>query len=154
MKRIISFIKTLSLLEIILLTVIFLALGYLLRLNQEISNRYQVCGETLILEVADTPEKRAKGLSKRDYLKTGHGMLFINPTTQVMKFWMKNTKIPLDIAFFDVDGQLINYKSMKVPENPTILSIYESKAPAKYAVETNIGFFSEENSKNCYLEIK
>lgn len=58
-------------------------------------------GVTIQAEIADTPQKRATGLMYRDHLKKDHGMLFIFDQPQAWTFWMKNTKIALDLIWLD-----------------------------------------------------
>ena len=62
----------------------------------------------LNVELADTPAERARGLMFRQSLGESEGMLFVFEKPETPSFWMKNTKIPLSIAFFDEDKKLIN----------------------------------------------
>ena len=97
---------------------------------------------TLTLELATIPETRSCGLSNRVSLAWDRGMLFVYPEPKVLSFWMKNTSIPLSIAFIDVDYNIISIQKM----NPfSIRSRYESPEPAIYALEVNQGWF-EKNS--------
>src|SRR3546814_11525240 len=63
-------------------------------------HRYQV-------EIADTDAERARGLMFRDELPAGHGMLFIHDRLAPQAYWMKNTRIPLDILYFDDQRRLV-----------------------------------------------
>ena len=75
--------------------------------NNEIEKfEIQVAEKKLLLELAITPEKREKGLMYRDDLQLGEGMMFVFESPQPMRFWMKNTRIPLDIGYFSPDGRL------------------------------------------------
>jgi uncharacterized membrane protein (UPF0127 family) len=65
-------------------------------------------------EIADTPQKRATGLMYRDHLKKDHGMLFVFNEPQAWTFWMKNTKIPLDLIWMDGKKRVI-YIERNVP---------------------------------------
>lgn len=71
-------------------------------------------GITIQAEIADTPQKRATGLMFRDHLKKDHGMLFIFNEPQAWTFWMKNTKIPLDLIWLDGKKRVI-YIERNVP---------------------------------------
>ncbi len=71
-------------------------------------------GITIQAEIADTPQKRATGLMYRDQLKKDHGMLFVFQEPQAWTFWMKNTKIPLDLIWLD-DKKRVIYIERNVP---------------------------------------
>jgi len=100
-------------------------------------------GKRFSIEIADTREKQALGLMFRDSMPADHGMLFIFPNEAPRSFWMKNTRIPLDIIYFD---QGLNLVSMSVQTPPCRVSKcpgYPSMAPAKYVLELNAGTASE-----------
>lgn len=97
----------------------------------------------LQVEVADTPQSRAQGLMYRRQLAENAGMLFIFEATGRGGFWMKNTLIPLSIAFIDEDWKIVDIKDMDVekdPERPA--NVYASAKPYRYALEVNQGFFA------------
>lgn len=93
--------------------------------------RMQLGEEMFVLQVADTDEERMAGLMFRKSLAPDEGMIFIYPEQQWLSFWMKNTFIPLDIAFVDENGQVVNVAQM-VPHD---LEGTPSAGPAKYAIE-------------------
>ena len=66
----------------------------------------QIGEQTLQLELAITPVTRKTGLMHRDNLPAGEGMLFVFENPQPQRFWMKNTRIPLDVGYFSADGRL------------------------------------------------
>lgn len=68
-------------------------------------------GVTIHAEIADTPLKRAVGLMYRDHLKKDHGMLFFFSQPQAWSFWMKNTKIALDLIWLDADKRVTHIES-------------------------------------------
>ena len=88
-------------------------------------------------EVARTPEERSKGLMHRKKLHDGEGMLFIFERDEILSFWMKNTLIPLSIAFITYDGKIIDIKNMY----PGDLSSVVSSRSARYALEAPQGWF-------------
>jgi uncharacterized membrane protein (UPF0127 family) len=102
----------------------------------------QLGNEILDVEIVDTPEALAIGLMGRKGLPEGKGMLFIYPTARMRGFWMKNTLIPLSVAFFDEEKSLINIADMDVPKGGPLLS-YPSSGPARYALEVPQGWFKK-----------
>src|SRR3990172_6030159 len=86
----------------------------------------------LEVEIADTPETRARGLMFRPKLRDNAGMLFVFEDEQRWGFWMKNTLIPLSIAFIDRYWKIVDIQDMTVAPNPQEgpFTIYESRAPA------------------------
>ena len=100
----------------------------------------------LNVEVADTEESRAQGLGNRTSLASNAGMLFIFEITGVWAFWMKDTLIPLTVAFIDEQWGIVDLIDMTVekdPQHPSI--IYKAAKPALYALEVNQGFFRRKN---------
>jgi uncharacterized membrane protein (UPF0127 family) len=95
----------------------------------------QIGRQTFTLEVADTEPTRETGLMNRDSMPANHGMLFVFEDETPRAFWMKNTRIPLDILFIDAQGKVVSSKSMK----PFDLRTTPSDAAAKYAIELNAG---------------
>ena len=65
-------------------------------------------GERFRVELAETPDKQALGLMFRDQLPEDRGMLFLFPAEAPRSFWMKNTRIPLDIFYFDGEKRLVS----------------------------------------------
>jgi uncharacterized protein len=93
------------------------------------------------VEIADSPDEQATGLMNRTALAEDRGMLFVFPEEEVRSFWMKNTLIPLSIAYMDSEGRIVDIQDMKPldDEEPH----YVSAEPARYALEVNRGFFDE-----------
>lgn len=92
-------------------------------------------GKAFTLEVADTPGTRETGLMRRDSMPADHGMLFVFEGDERRGFWMKNTRIPLDIIYVNAAGRVVSIKQMKAYDTSTT----SSDGPAKYAVELNWG---------------
>ena len=95
-------------------------------------------GYTLTVELAATPSSRGCGLSHRDELPKNQGMLFIFSDRRPRNFWMKDTFIPLSIAYLDDSGQIFSIQDM-VPLQTD--EQYPSLQPASYALEVNQGWF-------------
>ena len=91
--------------------------------------------KTFTLEVADTMASQEKGLMQRDTMPESHGMIFVFSDERDHDFYMKNTRIPLDIIFLNGDARIIHMATMR----PYDLSLTPSNGPAKYAIELNAG---------------
>jgi len=89
-------------------------------------------------EIAKTQEERSMGLMHRKSLQDGYGMLFIFDRDDVLSFWMKNTLIPLSIAFITYDGKIIDIKDMYPQDTNSV----KSSRSARYALEAPQGWFS------------
>jgi uncharacterized membrane protein (UPF0127 family) len=103
----------------------------------------EISGNPVIAEVAITPEAREQGLMYRKHLRGNHGMLFVFPESGVHALWMKNTSVPLSVAFLDEQGVIINIDDMI----PFSEEQHHAAAPAKYALEMPIGWFSKREIK-------
>jgi len=90
------------------------------------------------VEVVRTPEERAQGLMGRKHLGEDEGMLFIFEKEDYHSFWMKNTLIPLSIAFIDREGKILRIADME----PLTLDSHPPPKPILYALEMNKGWFS------------
>ena len=94
-------------------------------------------GVNIVAEVAASPQDRSKGLMQRLTLEEGTGMLFIFPESRQLSFWMKETYIPLSIAYLNESGMILNIEKM----SPLDLSSVRSSGQAMYALEMNEGWF-------------
>jgi uncharacterized membrane protein (UPF0127 family) len=102
-----------------------------------------LANERFIVELAETSEKQALGLMFRDHLPDGHGMLFIFPGEAIRSFWMKNTRIPLDIFYFDEELKLVSVAENTQPCRTQRCPDYLSSGPARYVLELNAGKAAE-----------
>ena len=98
----------------------------------------RVGGVPVLVEIAATPASRSKGLMNRRSMPENQGMLFIFPASEVQQFWMKNTLIPLTIAYIDEASTIRTIKDMQ----PLDQSPVSSEVPVIYALEVNQGFFA------------
>ena len=93
---------------------------------------------SLQLEVAATPDARERGLMFRHFLPPERGMLFIFPEDREVGFWMRNTWIPLSIAYLDSSFRIVRIRDL-VPRDETTVP---SGQPVRYALEVNRGWFA------------
>jgi uncharacterized membrane protein (UPF0127 family) len=92
---------------------------------------------TIDIEVADNEAKTAQGLMYRTSMRERQGMLFIFPDEQERGFWMRNTRISLDLMYVSAAGEIVSIHKNAIPySQETIPSIY----PARFVVEVNAGF--------------
>ncbi|MGP1678613.1 MAG: DUF192 domain-containing protein [Burkholderiales bacterium] len=90
-------------------------------------------------EVAGTPATRSQGLMRRKAMAQGAGMLFLFDESATHCMWMKNTLIPLSVAFIDERGQIVNIADMQ----PLDETSHCASRPARYALEMNQGWFKK-----------
>jgi len=95
------------------------------------------------VEVAQTDAQREKGLMFRQHMGRDDGMLFIFDEPAYHAMWMKNTLIPLSVAFLDAQGTIRNILDME----PQTLDSHAAAGPAIYAIETNKGWFDGKKIK-------
>ena len=88
------------------------------------------------VEIADDTSERATGLMFREKMPAGSGMLFVYPGTQPVSFWMKNTLIPLDMAFIDETGRVAGVHANAVPGDLTAIP---GPGPVRMVLEINGG---------------
>ncbi len=93
---------------------------------------------TFLSEVADSTVKRMKGLMFRDELAPDRGMLFVFKQPEKKSFWMRYTRIPLDIIFIDQDKRIVNIREAE-PCRSTPCPRYPSRGRVRYVLEINRG---------------
>jgi uncharacterized membrane protein (UPF0127 family) len=94
-------------------------------------------------EVASTPQTRAQGLMHRRDMSQQHGMLFVFTQDAPHCMWMRNTLIPLAVAFLDESGRILNVEEMQ----PQTEANHCAARPARYALEMNTGWFAQRGLK-------
>ncbi|HJS36413.1 MAG TPA: DUF192 domain-containing protein [Pseudoxanthomonas sp.] len=100
----------------------------------------EIGGERFAVEIADDDAERARGLMFRDELADGTGMLFIHDAEEPQAYWMKNTRIALDILYFDTGRKLVSQQRNVPPcSGGNACPSYPSTRPARYVLELNAG---------------
>jgi uncharacterized membrane protein (UPF0127 family) len=94
-------------------------------------------------EVAANDPQRQQGLMFREKMDSNSGMVFVFDQSNTQCMWMKNTLLPLSVAFIDDDGKIVNIEDMQ----PQTLDSHCSKKPVRYALEMNLGWFKQKNIK-------
>jgi uncharacterized membrane protein (UPF0127 family) len=97
--------------------------------------KMKIADRTFDLEVARTSEQQATGLMKRDSMPENHGMIFVFEDEHMLEFWMKDTRIPLDIIYLDGQAKVVWVQTMQPYDQSTV----SSQVPAQYAIELNAG---------------
>lgn len=97
-------------------------------------------GRKITAEVADDTSERTAGLMFREKLAPDSGMLFVMPRPERAAFWMKNTLIPLSIAYINSSGTILEIHDMKPHDEKTVPSVFPTVA---YALEMEKGWFSD-----------
>ena len=100
----------------------------------------QIDGRRYTVELAASPEARKRGLMHRKEIGETIGMLFVYPAQRRLCFYMKNTFIPLDIAFISKNGRIAEIRSMQPMDETPVCSA----AKVKYALEVRRGFFARQ----------
>lgn len=101
------------------------------------SLKLDIGGHIVEVEIAATEKEREIGLMDRFMLPANHGMLFVFPEVHAYCMWMKNTPIPLSVAFIDESGEIGSIEEMQ----PDSEKYYCAMKPAKFALEMNSGWF-------------
>ena len=94
--------------------------------------------DTVVAEVARTPEERERGLMNRSQIPEGTGMLFIYPEEEILSFWMSNTYVALDVAYLDASLRVVDIEQME----PESTEIHSSPRPVMFGLEVPKGWFA------------
>jgi hypothetical protein len=105
--------------------------------REEIFSLLTIKGKKIQVEVVRTEQEKARGLMFRDKLGVDEGMLFVYEKEEFLTFWMKNTPLPLSIAFIDRKGKIVDMQDME----PFSLRTHSSARPARFALEMNRNWF-------------
>jgi len=99
-------------------------------------------GEVLVeiqVEVVSSPDATTRGLMFRDEVPPGTGMLFVFPEEEVRSFWMRNTRVSLDIVFIDGTGEVVGIRRNTRPLSDESISV---GVPSRYVLEVPAGYCS------------
>ncbi len=96
-------------------------------------------GHRYSVEIASTEQQREQGLMFRDSLAPDSGMLFVHDVEQPLAYWMKNTRIPLDIIYFDQQRHLVSIATAPPCSLGDACPPFTSDGPARYVLELNAG---------------
>lgn len=102
--------------------------------------KLQIRGKTIDAQIATEPEQQAKGLMFRESLEPDEGMLFVFDQPKTASFWMKNTLIPLSVAYINAEGMIVEIHEMKALSEKVYTSSYPAVA---YALEMRSGWFRD-----------
>ncbi len=103
-----------------------------------------VNGKTIVVELARDTDEQSRGLMFRRSLGENEGMLFVYDSPRMLSFWMKNTRLPLSIAFIDKAGRIVQIEEMKPYDT---ITRHRSSVPVQYALEMNRGWFKKKGIK-------
>jgi uncharacterized membrane protein (UPF0127 family) len=120
---------------------ILLSINTVLSCSSGLEERIEVIigGESFRIEVARTEDQKRQGLMNRKSLGDREGMIFIYETDQHLAFWMKNTTIPLTLAYLSKDGQIMQIEELK----PLSLKSVASERAVRYGLELAAGVLDE-----------
>jgi len=104
----------------------------------------RVAGKPVRVRISQTADEMERGLMFTEHLPPDEGMLFIFDREKILHFWMKNTLIPLSVAFIDRRGRILEIQEMKPLDEQMS---HTSRQPAIYALEMNAGWFREHGVK-------
>lgn len=112
--------------------------------------KLKIGGKTFDAYIADSDSTRADGLMFITKLPENTGMLFVFEQEQPLSFWMKNTMIPLAIGFINAKGVLVDVQEMDIGQSLMSVDVptYQSRKPARFALEMNKGWFTRHKIKN------
>jgi len=103
----------------------------------------KVGSQTVQAEIAATDETREKGLMFREKMPRNDGMLFVFPEIAYHAMWMRNTPLPLSVAFMDASGKILSIHEML----PFTETTHQAAGPARYALEMNAEWFAKNQVK-------
>jgi len=141
-------------LQILIIIGVFIVIAILLtrqvplvnvNIDKENLPRVRLGGTTVKVEIADTQDEQTLGLSGRESLLDGHGMLFVFKELSEHMFWMKDMKFPIDIIWISENFKIVDIKENATPESYPDVFLPTEKA--RYVLEVQAGFFASHRLK-------
>lgn len=119
--------------------------------NSGLQEKILTAGNTVLqVEIAETPQQQQTGLSYREHLKEGRGMLFVFNADGSHPIWMKDMQFPIDIVWLDATMKVVHIEQMVTPE--TYPQSFQSPIPARYVLEVPAGYTKDNiNSNDTFL---
>ena len=112
------------------------------RAQQSVYFPNQIGQKSVMLQMAMLASEKARGLMFRDTLALDHGLCFISDRPKQQSFWMRNTRIPLDLAHFDSEGILLEIQQLYPFDETPVKSLHHR---IQYSIEMNQGWFQRNN---------
>jgi uncharacterized protein len=112
-----------------------------------ITRQIKINNKTLIVDVADTPQARIKGLMGKTSLAPDTGMIFTFGNESAYTFWMKNMKMSIDMIWINKDMNIVDMDSNVPPCSNDNCELYTPNSPVKYVIETSAGWATANNIK-------
>lgn len=128
---------------VVILAIVIIVVSFIIYRYHRRTITIRVGNAYLVVEVARTPEARQLGLMYRQRLPEDMGMLFVFDTVGIYTFWMKDTYIPLSIAFITADGRIVDIQDME----PLSLELHFPSQPIRFALEVNRNWFTRHDVK-------
>jgi uncharacterized membrane protein (UPF0127 family) len=125
----------------VILIILAVTTGYFV-FQQRTSNRINIDGVVLSIDLATTQTEQRQGLSGRDSMPPDHGMLFVFQSEDYWSFWMFEMKFPLDMIWFNSSRQAVFFEQNLPPCGPTSCQVFTPTVKAMYVLEVNAGFIA------------
>ena len=109
-----------------------------------------ISGIPVKLKVASTDTSKSEGYCNKSEPEDNEGMIFVFDEEDNLGFWMKGVEFPLDILFFNSNGELVNHHAMSTVQDSDLIT-YNSEKPARFAVELRKGWCSDHLTDKCKL---
>lgn len=137
--------------KLISIFILFFSLNVSAQLDRDsvtfAKGKIKIKQKVIVVEIADTPDRAQRGLMFRKSMPQDEGMIFVFGQEQERAFWMKNTYLPLSIAYIGKNKKIVDIQDMKPAPNEISPPSYPSKKPAMYALEMNQGWFNKNKIK-------